>query len=124
MEYADFLSAMFIALSECTQWAVIDRALLYEKIRLAGKISEVYSKNIVVAIMENSTVSVGDTVYLRGDNYCYSAKILSLEENDNNIESKTVLSPMELGLRFDAEPKMSGEIYYFNLQPPSRESQA
>jgi len=114
IEYADFLSAMFIALAECVQWSVVERSLEYKKTRLAGKVNEVFSKNIVVAIVENATFAVGDSVYLRGDGYCYRAKILSLQEGGVEITSKTVLSPIELGMRFDSAPRKTSEIYFMN----------
>jgi hypothetical protein len=115
MEYADFLSAVFVALSECTQWSVIQRSIDYKKTRLVGKVNEVFSRNIVVAIVENSSFSVGDTIYLRGENYCYKSKILSLRVENVDVQSQIALSPIELGLRFDVEPRMAAEMYYFDL---------
>jgi hypothetical protein len=118
IEFAEFLAALFVALAECAQWSLIQKSLDYKKTRLAGVINEVYSKNIVVANVENATFTVGDLVYLRGDNYCYSAKIMSLQENDVDVATRTVLSPVELGLRFDSEPRKAAEIYYVNPEAP------
>jgi hypothetical protein len=67
-----------------------------------------------VAIVENSTFAVGDFVYLRGDSYCYRVEIISLQENGIDVTSKTVLSPIELGLKFNSEPRKAAEIYYLN----------
>lgn len=125
IEYADFLSALFEALAECVQWSVIERSIEYAKTRVSGKINEVFSKNIVVAIVENATFAVGDAVYLRGNGYCYQAKILSLRDNDQDITSRVVLSPIELGLKFDAVPRIGGEIYYIKTtSTPTAASEA
>jgi hypothetical protein len=119
MEYTEFLSAMLQALAECVQWWVIEKSLEYKKTRLAGKINEIFSKNVVVAIVENSTFAVDDFVYLRGEGYCYRVKILSLQDNGEDITTRTVLSPIELGIGFNSEPKKRAEIYYVQTSSAS-----
>ena len=101
VEYADFLTALLVALTECVSAAVIDKAVQFEKLHQAGVVKENFSKNIVVAIVENCTLKVDDTVYLKGEGFCYSAKLLSLQKDDVDIESFTALKPAELGLRLE-----------------------
>jgi RiboL-PSP-HEPN len=117
MEFADFLVVFFIALSERAQWSLIQTSLDHQKIRLAGIINEVFSGNIGVANVENATFAIGDLIYLRGANYCYEATILSLQENDVDVESSRVLKPIELGFRFDRPIRKGAEIYYVKIEP-------
>lgn len=117
VEYADFLAALFHALAECAQSAVIQKLIQQEKVWLVGKVTEVYSDNIVVAIVEKATFSVNDFVYLRGDAYCRRARIVSLQDDGNAIQKKTVLSASELGLKFDVKPSKAAEIFLAIPEP-------
>jgi len=96
-EYADFLSSLCSAIAECVQSSVLDKSVELQKIHLSGRINKVYSRNIVIAIVENTTFSIGDTVYFKGPAFCYRGKILSIQEEGISANSKTVLKPVELG---------------------------
>lgn len=116
IEYADFLSALFRSFTECIQWSIIEESVQHNKLHLSGKISETYSRNIVVTIVENSIFSVGDSLYLRGENYCYRANILSLQLDDVDMQQVITLKPIELGICLDISSWKGGEIFLLNGQ--------
>lgn len=111
--YGDFLTAVFRAIAEFAQDAVLDVSLKQQKTRVVGKINETFSNHVVVAIVENAKFSVGDSLYLRGEGFCYPAQILSLQDDSVDIASKTVLEATELGIRFDVESRMASSLIYF-----------
>lgn len=115
IEYADFISALSMCLVECVQNSCLIKYESLGKAHLSGSITEKYSDNRVVAIVGKQKFSVGDSIYLSGELYCFRAMITSIMSDNAKIETITILEDKELGFGFDVEPQKRAKMYKIDL---------
>ncbi len=70
-----------------------------------GKITEYYSRNVVVAVLSHCSIFVGMNIYVVDTHRCYKAKIEELRIDDKNVPQVAIDSAVEVGLRLDTKAK-------------------
>lgn len=100
-ETAEFVSSLCRALGEFVLWNQVTRKEASGKLRRAGKVSEHFRDNVVVAKLSDCKISVGCEVFLYGEKYCYRAKVESIQLNDVSHEEVQIEHETEVGIKFD-----------------------
>ncbi|MEQ8537583.1 MAG: MAE_28990/MAE_18760 family HEPN-like nuclease [Coleofasciculus sp. D1-CHI-01] len=106
LELCDFVEALCQALAELVTYQIIKQQTSTGQAQEIGQITEWFKKSkAAVAKVEETTLSVGTSVFLMGEAYCQLATIKSIQVDDTDQESVQTSSDMELGLKFDVEAR-------------------
>jgi len=112
VEFADFIAMVCIVIHERICHEGVSKLVTLRKADEIGTIRHKYSNNRVRAIIGAVTISVGDAVYIKQERCCYRAAITSLMEDDKLVSSITAYKDREIGISFDVEPFLHGDIVY------------
>jgi hypothetical protein len=108
---AEFVVALATIMEELLSKHALDNMLGRGTANGLGKISETYSDNVTVCIIEGAKLAVGDDVYLLGDRVCWRRKVRSLHLDGNDAQTVTIAKPAEVGVKFDGKtPKRANVI--------------
>lgn len=104
-----FIESLCQGLAELVSYRIIEIKISTGKARNIGRITEWFKKpRAAVAIINNISLSVGDSLFLVGEesSYCRLATIESMRINDRPQQQLTITATTELGLKFDIEAKI------------------
>jgi len=94
------------ALAELVTYQIIEQQTSTGQAQEIGQITEWFKKSQAAVVkVEETTLSVGTSVFLMGEAYCQLATIQSIQVDDTDQESVQTSSDMELGLKFDVEAR-------------------
>lgn len=112
IELCDFIEHLCQALSELVTYKVIERQKSIGQAREIGLIKEWFKiPRAAIAKVEETTLSVGGTLFLVGDACCQLAMIESIQiDGVSNDEVKTT-KEMEVGLKFDVDARKELRLY-------------
>ncbi|MEQ9358003.1 MAE_28990/MAE_18760 family HEPN-like nuclease [Coleofasciculus sp. G3-WIS-01] len=112
LELCDFVEALCQALAELVTCQIIEQQTSTGQAQEIGRITKWLKKRqAAVAKVEETTLSVGTSVFLMGEAYCQLARIQSIRINDADQESVQTISGMEVGLKFDVEARNNLRLY-------------
>jgi len=112
LELCDFVEALCQALAELVTCQIIKQQTLTGQAQEIGRITEWFKNSqAAVAKVEETTLSVGTSVFLMGEAYCQLATIQSIRINDDAQESVQTSRGMEVGLKFDIEARKKLRLY-------------
>jgi hypothetical protein len=112
LELCDFVETLCQALAELVTYQVIERQKSIGQVREIGQIKEWFKKpRAAVAKVEETTLSVGGSLFLVGEAYCQLATIESIRIDDVDQETVKTTSGMEVGLKFDVDAREGLRLY-------------
>ena len=114
LELADFILALCQGLAELVTYQIILKQTSIGKAREIGKITECFKKpKAAVAIIQDATLSVGDTVFLVNENSsdCRFARIESIQLDEVSQSEIEITSQTEVGLKFNIDAKKGLSLY-------------
>ena len=112
LELCDFVETLCQALAELVTYQVIERQKSIGQVREIGQITEWFKKpRAAVAKLEETTLSVGGSLFLVGEAYCQLATIESIRIDDVDQETVKTTSGMEVGLKFDVDAREGLRLY-------------
>jgi MAE_28990/MAE_18760-like HEPN len=112
IELCDFIEALCEALTELVTYRVIERQKFLGYIKEVGKITEWFkTPQAGVAKILESTLSVGESIFLVGEACCQLSKIQSINIDDKPINMIEATSEIEVGLKFNMNAKKGLRIY-------------
>jgi hypothetical protein len=77
---------------------------------VVGVISERCSGDIVVAKVTNTTLAVGEKLYIFGKGLTMMAELKSIQLNDVDVQVATIADETEVGLRIGVRAKTGCEL--------------
>jgi hypothetical protein len=110
----EFVEALCRSLAELITYKIVERRKIIGQIKQVGKITEWFKKsNAGVAIVNNTSLSVGNHVFLVNEriSFCQLAIIQNIRLNAENQEEVTILDEIEVGLKFDISARKDLLIY-------------
>ncbi|MDM9385134.1 MAE_28990/MAE_18760 family HEPN-like nuclease [Chlorogloeopsis sp. ULAP01] len=112
LELCDFIEALCQALAELVTYQVIERKKSIGQAREIGKITEWFKKpKAAVAKIEETILSVGESLFLVGEAYCLLATIQSIQIDGVTKDKIQTTTEMELGLKFDVDARKELRLY-------------
>jgi hypothetical protein len=110
VEVTEFFEALLRSITDFVQYDTIRRAKELGKAQVLGFISERFRDDIVVAKIANSSLKVGDTVYINGKGLTMIGEIKSIQLDDINHDAADILDEREVGLRLGVRAKKGCEL--------------
>jgi hypothetical protein len=117
VEFTHFFEALCKSINDFVQYDTLRRAKALGQATVVGVISERFREDIVVAKVRNATISVGDVLYVLGNNLTMTADIRSIHVNDVKVDSIVVVEETEVGLRIGVRAREGCELISF--APPA-----
>lgn len=112
IELCDFVEALCQALAELVTYQIVEQQKSTGQAQEIGRITEWFKKSQAAVVkVEETTLSVGTSVFLMGEAYCQLATIQSIRINDADQESVQTSRGMEVGLKFDIEARKKLCLY-------------
>lgn len=112
LELCDFVEALCEAMVELVTYQIIERQKSVGQAKEIGKISEWFRKpKAAVAKLKETTLSVGDNLFLVGESYCQMVKIESIQINDETTNIMQTSLELEVGIKFNVDAKQGLRIY-------------
>lgn len=112
IELCDFVEVLCQALAELVTYQIIEQQTSTGQAQEIGQITEWFKKSQAAVVkVEETTLSVGTSVFLMGEAYCQLATIQSIRINDADQESVQTSRGMEVGLKFDIEARKKLCLY-------------
>ncbi|PBN44956.1 MAE_28990/MAE_18760 family HEPN-like nuclease [Sphingobium sp. D43FB] len=115
IEFTHFFDAMCRCLLDVIQYDTIRRAKELNRATVVGRISETFRDDIVVAKVENATLTVGDKLYVFKKGLTLIAEVGSIRINDEDVETVTAVEETEVGLRLGIRAKVGCELLRLQL---------
>lgn len=110
-EFCDFVSALCEAIADKVTLSGLDSLSSKGALGGQGKIEScLHGKSVIVGMMTGS-FSVGDTIYLCGDDYCYARNIVSIQVDDVDTSQVILDTETELGLGLDGPGRKSARLF-------------
>jgi len=107
-----FVEALCQALAELVTYQIVEQQKSTGQAQEIGRITEWFKKSQAAVVkVEETTLSVGTSVFLMGEAYCQLATIQSIRINDADQESVQTSRGMEVGLKFDVEARKKLCLY-------------
>lgn len=110
VEVTDFFEALLQSITDFVQYDTLRRAKELGKAQVIGIISERLSGNIVIAKIANSSIRIGDTVYINGKGLTMIGKIQSIHLDDVNHDAADITDEREVGLSLGVRAKKGCEL--------------
>ncbi len=110
IEVSEFFQMLLMSISDFVQYDMIRRAKELGKAVVVGVISERFRSDIVVAKIANSSISLGDNMFVFGKGIVGEATIGSIQLDDVNEETITVVDEREVGLALGMRAKVGCEL--------------
>ncbi|HAG85686.1 MAG TPA: hypothetical protein DCL61_32255 [Cyanobacteria bacterium UBA12227] len=112
LELCEFVETLCQALAELVTYQIIERQKSIGQAREIGRITEWFKKsNAAVVKVEETTLSVGSSLFLVGDAYCQLATIESIQINGIATDEVQTTSGMEVGLKFNVDARQNLRLY-------------
>lgn len=120
LDLCDFVEALCKALAELVIYNIIKQQEKIGKIREVGTIRQWYEKPQTCRVrIKETQLCVGDDIFLMGENYCKSVKIISIKQllidkqTIRCLESIDLDHEEQLTLKFDNDAKRGLMIYQY-----------
>jgi hypothetical protein len=110
-EYVEFIVSVCRATEELFRWNWIRKGERAGRTKKAGRVTERFKDNIVIAKLTNCRIEQGMNVILLGEDYCYPVTVESIQMNNVQHKDVTVETETEVGLKFDQVSQRHPEIY-------------
>jgi hypothetical protein len=114
VEVTEFFEALLRSITDFVQYDTLRRAKELGKAKVLGVISERFHDDIVVAKITNSSLKIGDTVYINGKGLTMIGEIKSIQLDDVNHDSADITDEREVGLRLGVRAKEGCELVRFS----------
>ncbi len=112
LELSGFIETLCQALAELVTYQVIERKKSIGQAREIGRITEWFKQpKAGVAKVEETTLSVGGSLFLVGEAYCQSATIESIQIDRVATKEVQTTAGMEVGLKFDVDARKELRLY-------------
>ncbi len=109
-EFTEFILSLCIAIAEFIQNDMLARLAKKSEALEAGVVTETFRGNIMVAVLRDASVAVGDIIYLAAQYRCTEAKVLSLQLEDRDVASVEAQDATEVGVKLDVIPKRRSRV--------------
>lgn len=109
-EFCDFISAVCKAISERVQMTGLECLLDRGGALHQGKVNQCIKSDKVLIGEMTGNFTVGDTIYLCGDDYCIEREVVSLQIDGVNHSEVFLEEPTELGLAIDKPGRKKAKI--------------
>jgi len=110
IEFADFIEALCKALRDRVHFIASDFLISVDRARHVGRITEVFSNNVAVGTLDAVKLNKGDRLLIKSGRMCAFRSIESLRMADKDMETVTVGSPAEIGIKFDDKVRVSDNV--------------
>jgi len=110
IEFTHFFEALCRSIVDFIQYDTLRRAKELGRATVVGVISERFRNDIVVAKVTNATISVGDGLYIFGKGLALMAEVKSIQLNDVDVQTVTIVDETEVGLRIGVRAKAGCEL--------------
>ncbi len=117
-EFCDFISAVCEALSERAQLIGLECLIDSGAAEPRGKVSECIKSNRVLISEVTGAFTVGDIIYLCGDEYCMARSIMSLQIEGIDHPKVSLTEPTELGFAINEPGRKKARIITINPPTP------
>ncbi len=112
MDCAEFISVLCEALCEQFDWNRVHLLKQHKSYQPLGTVTEVFQRSrAVIALISNATISVGQSVAIVGPRLYKESPIISIQDNDESIQTVAIDGEQELGLQFDWLPPKNCELF-------------
>lgn len=118
IEFCNFVAVLCAALAERVQAAGIDCLLAVGKAFDAGRVEECLKAGTVLIGPMIGAMSVGSTIFLRGDNFCLRREIRSLQIEGVNHDSVDLEQATELGIGIDLQGRKAHQMIVLRPETP------
>jgi MAE_28990/MAE_18760-like HEPN len=110
LEFCDFIAPLCDAILEIVQ--LIGLKFLSEAGRAItlGHVSELLKNNTVLIFEMRGKLCVGDTIYLKGKNYCFEREVISIQIDDVNQTRVDLTIPQEVGVAINGIGSRKAQI--------------
>lgn len=113
VEVTEFFEALLQSITDFVQYDTLRRAKELGKAQVLGVITERFHDDIVVAKIANSTLRVGETIYIHGKGLTMIGVIKSIQLDDVNHDIAQMADEREVGLRLGVRAKEGCELIRF-----------
>lgn len=117
IEFTHFFEVLCRSILDFIQYDTLRRAKELGRLEIVGVITERLRDDIVVARVANSTLSIGDELYVFGKGLTMTAKLQSIQRDDVDMQAVTIVDEAEVGLRIGVRAKIGCELV--RLKPAS-----
>jgi len=111
LDRANFIRALCGAIDQL----VLKESLAYllETGHLAqiGSVTEVFSNNVVVCILEGARIERGSKLFLATERTCDEFTVASLMLENVDVEEAVLAKPREVGIKFAEKPPAGAKVY-------------
>ena len=114
IEFTHFFEALCRSIVDFIQYDTLRRAKELGRATVVGVISERFRNGIVVAKVTNATLSVGDGLYIFGKGLTMMVEVQSIQLNDADVQTATIVDETEVGLRIGVRAKAGCELVRFS----------
>jgi hypothetical protein len=114
IEVTEFFEALLRSITDFVQYDTLRRAKELRKAQVLGVISERFHDDIIVAKIANSSLKVGDTVYINGKGLTMIGDIKSIQLDDVNYDAADITEEREVGLRLGVRARIGCELIKFS----------
>jgi hypothetical protein len=113
IEVTEFFEALLRSITDFVQYDTLRRAKKLGKAQVLGVISERLHDDVVVAKIANSSLKIGDIVYIYGRNLTMIGEIKSIQLNDVSHDAADITDEREVGLRLGVRASKGCELLRF-----------
>ena len=114
IEFTHFFEALCRSIVDFIQYDTLRRAKELGRAAIVGVISERFHDDVVVAKVKSATLNVGDGLYVFGKGLTMMASVKSIQLNDVDVQTATVVDETEVGLRIGVRAKVGCELVRFS----------
>lgn len=114
VEVTEFFEALLQSITDFVQYDTLRRAKKLGKAQVLGVISERFHDDIVIAKIANSSIRIGDTVYINGKGLTMIGKIRSIQLDDVDHDAADITDEREVGLGLGVRAKKGCELIRFS----------
>ncbi|WP_159011370.1 MAE_28990/MAE_18760 family HEPN-like nuclease [Bradyrhizobium sp. S69] len=113
IEFTHFFEALCKSVTDFIQYDTLRRAKEVGKATVVGIISERFHDDIVVAKVTNSTLKIGELIYVFGKGLTMIAEIRSIQLDDVDVQEAVLVEETEVGLRLGVRTRVGCELIRF-----------
>lgn len=113
VEFTQFFEALCRSIVDFIQYDTLRRAKEVGRATVVGVISERFRNDVVVAKIKDSTLSIGDMLYVFGKGLTMVGEVRSIQLNDIDVPTAIVEDETEVGLRLGVRAKVGCELLRF-----------
>lgn len=115
VEFTFFFEALCQSLLDVIQYDTIRRAKELNRATVVGRISERLRGDIVIAKVSDTTLTIGDKLYVFKKGLTMIAEVRSIQLDGKNVKTVTAAKEIEVGLRLGVRTKEGCELIRLQL---------